>query len=143
MAKSPRHVLLETIKTAAKKVRNGAYFVKRGPIDFIAFPFAKYPRAIAVSVDSQTFLPPNGLYDAELSLTFAAEIPENPEDPGIDDGLMDQFTDDAEVIAHSLPSSVDIQGDAVALKVVGRSVEEFHDLDMRVQGVIVHLNVGW
>lgn len=141
--KSARRVALEAFKAAAKKVRNGAYFVKRGPINWAVFPFPKHPRAIAITIDTQDFLPHNGIHNAEVAIEMAAAMPGDDEEPGIDDGLMDDLTEDAEEIVRQLLTKQDALGDAVALKVVGRSIDEFHDSELRVQGVIVHLSVGW
>lgn len=143
MTRSPRYTALATIRRLATEVRGGAYFVKRGPIDWSSFPFTKHERALAIMVDEQTLF--QSINTATVTLEVAGQL-SNPEDqPELNDGLMDEFTEDLEWIARSLMNSTDDQGDSVitGLNLKDATAIEFHDPQFGVQGMILNFNITY
>lgn len=143
MSDSPRKIVLDTLRGFCQQVRGGVYFVKRGPIDWATFPFNQHSRAISILVDDQSlFLDINV---ASLTLEFGAQLRSVSDDPGLDDGLMDELTDDAEWVVRSLIDSSNSQGDAVVLRTdlkESRAIE-FHDAQLMVQGIVVNFEVSF
>lgn len=130
--KSNQTLALESLKAIATKARNGSYFVKRGAIVWEEFPFEKFKRAISIQVDERDFMRPTN--KAECALEFAAAIPGTDQHPGIDDGLMDEFLEDAEAIFRAWRQAMDSIGTFVLGFTPGK-ITEFHDVDYRVQGM--------
>lgn len=143
MSDSPRRVVMDTLRRLCEEVRGGVYFVKRGPIDWATFPFDSHPRAISILADDLSLF--KELNEASLTLEIAAQIRTQGEDPGLDDGLMDEFIDDAEWVVRSLIGKDNASGDAVVLKTDledSRAIE-FHDPQLKVQGIIVNFDVSY
>jgi hypothetical protein len=140
---SPRAVAMEKIRDLASKVRNGSYFVKRGPIDWAAFPFSDYPRAIAIMIDSATFVKMSGQNEAQVALEMFLAVPESSARPQIDDGLMDELIADAESIVLELMRAKDSADFPVVFRLSQETASfvEAHDMDMGVQGIIVNFTI--
>lgn len=140
---SPRKVLMDTLRILADESRSGAYFVKRGAIDWATFAFASHPRAIALMADHMGLLQVDGMRPVSVGIEMAARMPETTDPPEIDDGLMDEMIEDVEEIVYGLQSQKDDRGDTVAFRVDPResSIREFHDVSLRVQGIVAQFNV--
>jgi len=141
---SPRAFLLQAIKSEAKLVRGGVYFVKRGVIDWSTFPFAERPRAIAVLSDDCSVLKSTGINDMTLSLEMATSMPTGSE-PEIDDGILDELFQDAETLLRKAAERIDSNGDPAAIVLMTESarVVEFHDSRLRVQGIVLTLTASY
>ena len=143
---SARKDVTQKVKELAKAARNGAYFVKRGYINWSSFPFEKYPRAIAILVDEENlFRDHTGFADARISLEIFTSIPDSDEDPQIDDGVLDELIDDARWIMESLEQSRNKQGDPIVFKMKRNtsSVVESHDATLMVQGIVAIIQVTY
>lgn len=140
---SPRKVALDTVKALAKKVRSGAYFVKRGAINWTTWDFEKHPRAISIQLDRVTLFKVNGMNDGVITLEMFSRMSSKEVPPEIDDGVMDELLEDAEAIFLGLMSAEDKQGDSVVTKLEQDSTEvvESHDTSLRVQGIVVTVPV--
>lgn len=135
---SNRRLALQKLKEIAKKARNGRYLVKRGAMAWMEFPFAKYKYALSIQVDSRDWLAEQ--ISADCALEFAAAIPGSEDLPEIDDELMDEFGDDADAIILEWLRWADDLGNVVAGFSAGK-VTEFHDTDIRVQGLTAKFTI--
>ena len=138
--KGNRQLAMDSLKAVAKKVRNGVYFVKRGAIVWGEFAFDKHARAISIQMDERDFM--KATNRAECALEFAAAIPGTDEIPEIDDGLMEEFADDAEAILKACLADSDSVGNFILGFAPGK-MAEFHDVDIRVQGLIVKFTIDF
>ena len=136
---SSRAVFLQKLKAECEAARNGRYFVKRGVINWSTFPFDTHPFAIALVVDDFSFADDNGFQEMRVSLEVAARMPDDLEQPEIDDGLLDELTEDAERALQLVIKALDANQDAVVLRFDARTSRgvEFHDTALRVQGVVI------
>lgn len=136
--KSNLRLAMESLIGISRKARNGAYFVKRGAIVWEEFQFDRHPRAISIQVDERDFL--RQTCRADCAIEFAAAIPGTAEIPEIDDGLMDEFTEDVEAIVRAWRAAADSVGSFVIGFTPGK-ITEFHDVDYRVQGVTAKFSI--
>lgn len=142
--------LMLALLEEARKVRGGRYWVKRGYATWAAFPFANHPHAMTIALAQEDLLPspgrerPLGEMRGTLVFEVAARTPTGDEDPGIDDGLLEEFKDDVvEVLGNLLLRVQDgyplsfgvIPGDADA--------SEWHDADEGTQGVTARVVVSF
>lgn len=140
---SSRKVMMDTFRKLCEEVRGGIHFIKRGPIDWSSFNFDENQRAIAILVDDTSFL--KDINDASLSFEIAGRMIQPEDRPNLDDGLLDEMIDDAEWIIRSLIDSKDKQGDSVIMKAGFNDarIVEFHDVQLRVQGIIAFIEVSF
>lgn len=126
----------------ASEVSRGEYFVKRGAVNWATFPFDEKGKAIAVMIDDTTFMAPNKGFDfMNLSLEVADRMPDGTQ-PAIDDNLYEQMRVDIEWILARVIQETNSKGDNVIMRVDRNArLIEFHDVDRRVQGVVVTLNL--
>jgi len=142
---SARKVALDKTKEIAKVVRSGAYFVKRGAINWTTWGWDKYPRAISIQLDDTTLFQINGINEGTLTLEMFARMKTSKEVPEIEDAIMDELLQDAEEILVGLMDAKDSSGNAVILKLdenTARAVES-HDTTLRVQGIVVTVSVSY
>lgn len=138
---------METIKDLCKEVRGGAYYVKRGVIDWRSHDFDQIPKAIAIGADEFPLFgrgDGNGFKDADLSLEVFTKLPKTGDPVGIDDGLLDELMDDMWWVITELLKKR--QGDfPVVFNVVKARVKavESHDVTLGVQGIVVFLPVSY
>lgn len=134
---------MDRLRELCVEVRGGVHFVKRGPIDWAVFNFDAHDRAIAVLLDDHSFL--GDINDASISFEIAGRMIQPEKSPDLDDGLLDEMIDDAEWIIRSLIDSDDSKGDPVILKanLLDARIVEFHDVQLRVQGIIAFIEVSF
>lgn len=135
--KSNRRLAFDELKAIAKKSRNGSYFVKRGPIEWTSFEWGTLKRAISIQIDERDFM--RSTNKLECALEFAAPVPEDA-DPGIDDGILDEFDEDLEAIMKAWIAAIDAIGNFVLGFTPGK-ISEFHDMDFRVQGMTAKFTI--
>ena len=142
---SPRNSMMTTIRNSAEVLRNSSYFVKRGAINWATFPFEEHSKAIAILIDDMSLLGSTtgvgGSKDGKISLEIAARMPDEKDHPSIDDGLMDDLIEDAETIVKDLIAAKD--GDYPIVFHIDKAsarVIEWHDAEVKVQGVVVMFN---
>lgn len=149
VAKSPRRVMAERWKELAGKARNSSYFVKRGAINWTTFDFETHGGAIALMIDDGSLFrvqSTRGMKPCRCSMEMFHRLPDPlMESPEIDDGLMDELLDDAEWIINELASSRDSSGDPVVFRIDRKSVTfvEAHDIEVKVQGIVVSFNMEY
>lgn len=136
---SNRTLAFGSLKDICKKARNGAYFVKRGAVEWECFPFLSYPLVISIQVAERQVGAEINKF--ECAMEFVAPIPGKDDQAGIDDHLMDQFDEDYEAIIAAWKQAADGIGNFVLSFAFGRA-EEFHDADYRVQGVTFHFTIS-
>ncbi len=142
--KSPRRVVMESLRDLARAQRSGAYFVKRGDIVWATFPFDRFPRAMALMVDVMSCAPTEGeTHTAIIRIDAAAQIPDRTDPPEIDDGIHDELIDDVECVIYGLGPLKDDRGDTVAYRIDPEKsgIREFHDAGLRVQGIHAQFTV--
>ena len=138
-----RKVFFDKVKTHAKEVRNGRYFVKRGVINWATFPFTNHAFAMSLLCDDTSFMKVNGVQDMSFSIEAATSIPDSTAQPEIDDGVMDSMIEDVETILNQVRADLDSHSNSIALMVDTESarIVEFHDSALRVQGIVATLIV--
>lgn len=135
---SARATFLAEMKRECKAARNGRYFVKRGVINWSSFSFEAHPFAVAIVVDDCSFANTEGFQEMRVSLEAAARIPDELEQPEIDDPTLDELFEDFEAVIQRVGKKLDPKGDSVLLRFDARTAKavEFHDTSLRVQGVV-------
>jgi len=131
--------MLTKLLELCRKVRNNAYYVKRGAINWSSFPFDVRPLAVSVQVDDFSILKISGMNEGKLTLEMASRMAEETTDPQMDDAEIDRLISDAETIITGLMKAVDTAGDSVLYRLDRESVNvvEFHDTSRMVQGIVV------
>lgn len=138
---SGRRIFLDALKVACKKVRNGKYFVKRGVIPWAGFPFDRYERAISIQMDESDIN--KEALEAKGVLDFGTVMHDDPQLPSIDDGLMDEFFDDAVAIYEAVAAAnPDGAGQPFRYLHFGKVAEQ-SDTDLKFQGILVPFTVGY
>lgn len=135
---SPRRNVLEAIKDACEKLRNGSYYVRRGPISWPDFNFSKNPRGVSIQVDDCTWLAPQ-FNQASIALEFGEKIPlDQDNEPGLEDAALEQMFDDAQIVIMELLKKRNRDGDPVCnlVQPSQANILEFYDSEMKVQGMI-------
>jgi len=148
VVKSARRVMCDRWKELAKEMRNGTYFVKRGAINWTTFSFEDHGAGIALMVDDGELLRTQrnkGMKPARCSMEITHRLPGEQESPEIDDGLMDELLDDAEWLITELMKSRTAGDDPVVFRIDENSVRfvEFHDIEVKVQGIVVTFNLEY
>lgn len=136
--------MINAIRVSWGEVRGGSYFVKRGPIHWASFDFEELPKAVAILVDDLSFMKNDGINDANISFEVAARMATGKESE-VDDGLLDEIIDDAIWVIRSLKQAKNSQGDNVIMRLSERTarITEWHDPDVRVQGVVASFQVEY
>ena len=146
VTKTTRREMVDRWRELAEQIRNGIYFVKRGAINWTTFPFVDRTGGIALMIDDGTlFRNTMGMKDARCSMEMFRAMPEDEEEPQVDDGLMDELLDDAETILLDLLKSTDSNGDPILFKIDRDTVRfvEAHDTSIKVQGIVVTFNLTY
>jgi len=138
---SGRRLFLNALKDACQKVRGGKYFVKRGVIPWAGFPFESFSRAISIQLDTSDInkeaLEGSGVLD------FGTSLPGDDRYPSIDDGVMDEFYEDAVAIYEAVAASnPDGAGQPFRYLHFGKVAEQ-SDTDLKFQGILVPFTVGY
>ena len=128
------------LKTKLSEVRNSAYFVRRGPIDWNAHDWKAKPRAVAVIIDDCTFL--RQINEASVSFEVFAAIPKDGDN--IDDTLTDELFNDAALVLNSLVTEKDSNGDSIATLLPKSELAiECYDMDLKIQGLIITFTIKY
>lgn len=129
--------IIDAIKSLARAERSGAYFVKRGPIDWAIFPWHRYPRGIAIMMADASFAPPDSMHTATFLLSAGAKLAEEKEIPEIDDGLQVELIRDLESVVYGLAPMKDSRGDTLAYRAESLTwnIRGWHDASIHAQGV--------
>jgi hypothetical protein len=132
------------------KVNGGRYYVKRGAISWLNFPFSQKQYAVALLVDQSSILRMNGKNEAHVTMEVFTTIP--PQDyaqtaPQINDDVLDEIVNDIETVIVQAqqardPNNADFP---VVFKLITEDawVIETHDTDLKVQGAIVQFKIGY
>ncbi len=128
-------------KASAKKARNGRYAVRRGGVVWEAWDFTAYPFAISLQCEVRDF--GRELNEGSVAIEIASAIPQDQSKVSeIDDEILDEMAADAEWILKDWKRSVDEIG-AFIFKCPPGSIEELHDGEYRVQGIIAKTKIGF
>lgn len=154
MPRNPKHIpdtasarrrMTSTLSNLFLNERASAYkFVHRGPINWPAFDFAQFPRAVAILVDDCRLFRSRGWIQATVSIEMLAALP-TQSGSAIDDGLMDEFYEDAINVLNKLAASVDESGNPIIGRLhfdTGVAIET-HDATKGVQGLVVSIGVDF
>lgn len=135
---------LKGLVSAFKSVNSGRYTVRRGALNWAAFPFETHPYAVSIQVDETALFSPTGIYPSKISIEVATAMPdEAPTDSQIDDDAMDTLVTDSRSALISWIGARNASGDPLVLKVerLSANVVEFHDASLNVQGIVISLNI--
>ena len=136
---------METWKESALAVRNGRYFVKRGAINWTTHDYETHPHNIALMMDDFPLYAqkPIGAQPGNASMEFCGRFEDENEFKEIEEALLDEYVEDAEKIIDALLNAQYASGDPVVFRVNRETarVVEFHDMSIRVQGIVVNFTV--
>lgn len=121
-------------------------FVKRGGINWLTLDWDKHPRALAIMIDDSSLWPGvQGFRDGNLSFEYFARMPSQEGNPEIDDDLQDELVEDVLWIASQILRETNRNGQPLVTRVSrdAARIIEAHDVDLKVQGVIVTLNINF
>lgn len=140
--KSARRAMVEELVNLWRRVRGAGYYVKRGPVYWANHDFAKRPRAVSILLNAGSFLRERN--EVNVSFEIASRWELDPADPQMDEGLQDDMLDDAKWVLQELAGATDENGDSVVLQArKDDKFQEFSDPDVRVQGVVVFVDITY
>ncbi len=147
-AADPLEVFLDRASSLARQVRNGRYHVRRGAVNWAAWPFERYRSAWSILCDSTTLLGDSdeaGFNVAAISFEIFAKGDTDKDDFGIDDNLMGEFRADARLVLRHLLEQTLPNGDPVVTKLERNSASATEALDSErgLQGLIVSFVIGY
>lgn len=139
---SARSDALNKLKEIFKTLHNSRYYVKRGVVAWAGFDFQKYAHAVSIQVDE--IAPWMPMPTMSLSIEMATLIPEMSTDPEIDDTTNEDMIDDCIEALNAWERLKMQNGDPYIIKMerLGVRAIEFHDATLRVQGIILTVNVS-
>lgn len=139
---SSRKDILDRLKELGRQVRQGSYFVHRGPLNWAKFNFETYPRALTILVDESNPFAPQ-FQNMSISFEMFCRMPEEVSKDLTDDSVLDELVEDAQWILSELTRSVNGDGDNLVLKLDSKTSTalEVHDADLGVQGIIILFNL--
>ena len=143
MTQSSRRLMIAGFKDLWKKARNGAYFTKRGPIDWSSYTFEKKARAVSILVDDTSMMTVDGITPASMSFEIGAPINEDRSNPEIDDGLLDELFEDAQLVLEGIQRLQQPGTQEPVILGMDRnvSVVEWHSAELKIQGIVVIFNL--
>jgi hypothetical protein len=135
---------MERLVDLCRKVRSGAYHVKRGAIDWAEFPFDQIPRAIAVITDEENLLEKQMGNDASISLELFAKRQEG-DAKELSDALQEELRKDAKEVVLQLLTEQDRSGDSVIFHIPPATARlvHVHDDGLKVQGIYAQFDVSF
>lgn len=145
----PRGRVVATVKNNWLATRDSAYkYVKRGPVNWAAFDFEKYPRAVAILIDEADIFSRHedaGTQQMLLSMEIMAALPPEEKEE-MDDGLLDQmYRDTRKVLTELFEAKAEDVNMPIAIRQqagTDRAVET-HDATIGVQGLIAMLRIDF
>ena len=140
----PRVQMLETLRVAIQAARGGRYHVKRGYVDWTAHDYRVHPFPVSIMVDVET-QGTIGDTEALLSVVAACSIPE-PAPVEIDDERVQDLIDDVRAAFAALEQSTVAGADGPVvfrLDWKGARLTEWHDVDLRLQGILLQVQVSY
>jgi hypothetical protein len=145
---SSRSKLTKFLQDQFLLVSNSRYkFVKRGPVDWRNFPFDQYERAVSILVDRNTFQSDaRGMNTMDLAIEMFAKLPSEVDPANIDDGLMDDFYEDAQHVmklADEFKEKIKHEEYPLLFRRDQGVAVESHDATLKVQGLIVNMTVTY
>lgn len=145
----PRGRVVQTLKNSWLATRDGAYkYVKRGPVNWAAFDFEKWPRAVAILIDESDIFSRHdeaGTQEMLLSMEIMALLPDEAKED-MDDGLLDEmYRDLRKVLTELFDAKAEDVNMPIAIQQRARSdrAVETHDATMGVQGLIAMIKIDF
>lgn len=142
---TPLTSALKKLADSFKALNNGKYFVRRGAIMWAGFNFEANPYAVSIQLDEAALFNNNaGFKPTKISIELATALNDNnPVEPEIDDDAIEGLITDTQDALTAWTSARDSNGDPYVIKLerLSASAVEFHDPVLRVQGIVVSLNV--
>lgn len=129
-----RATIVEKVKATLKDLRSGRYHPLRGSVNWATFPFEtrSFPVSIVMPEDFD-----NGRANATtLSLIFMKRMIDRRAAEEIDEGALEEFRDDANIIADRLVEATEEgSGDSLFLGVVRNPTLELADSTSEIVGI--------
>lgn len=145
MSLRPRVQWLQQLCALLRAQRSARYFVKRGYLEWTAHDYVAHPYPVAVMVDAER---PGSIGDtvAALSLVAATKIPQHGV-VELDDEVLQDLLDDLrgalQQLEHAEPTLTADGPVVFRLDWEGASSHEWHDTDLRLQGVVLLIQVSY
>lgn len=147
---SSRSDFLKRLKTLAEErisEREGeSTFVKRGAVNWNTFNWESYSRGLAIMMDDSSLWPGvQGFREGNLTFEYFAKMPDQEGTPEIDDDLQDELIEDVLYIASQIVNETNRSGQPIVTRTDRKAARiiEAHDVDLKVQGVVVTINLNF
>lgn len=94
--------IIAAIRETWKTVGDGAYYFKRGPINYATWPYESWARTVSVQIDERSIM--RKFTEAQMTFELSARLSDAPDGDGhsLDDGLLDEMTADLVAVLRSL-----------------------------------------
>ena len=143
---SSRSDLIAATIAAWSQVRQGAYRVRRGPVNWAAWSFSRWPLGVSLCFHDEAFMRPDGFNAGTVEWQILGRTPERNADGEqleVDEKLMDQIHEDAKEAMRILRAARNQDDDSVLLKVGTADAEilDTWDMTLGVQGKTVLFDV--
>lgn len=146
---SPRASLMKFFRDTARGLRGGAYYVRRGVINWNTY-FANVDAvpAIAIVADQGSLLPIPGrpalTQEGQITFEMFARVQEKDTKENMDEELIDCFIEDARYLLGKAIKDINSSGRiAFRIPASAASFTERHDLDKGVQGILVTFTINY
>ena len=140
----PLNVMIDVVKDKAEKIRDARYFVKRGQLLLPNHNFDAHPYTWSILVDSGDLFN-RGIGTQAIAISFEIGTSINPDvdNPGLDDGILQEFIQDGRQVLLELEQERNKVGDPVVFRIYRENSRfiQFHDGETRIQGIVVTTNV--
>ncbi len=145
---SQRTNVLSQIVSLCNKVGDGAYFVRRGAINWSEFDFSQHRAGISILTPEFTLLG-REFNSMVITLEICQKILSTDRSYDLADGLTDLdiegLVEDARVVIVDLSTSRDASGNPYILRIVDNKIDgqELANLDFSIQGVNITFSVEY
>lgn len=151
---SVRTRMLDRLVNICKAERGGAYYVRRGPINWAEFPWHRHSQAISILTPEFTILQPvrqqmNVTMDLVQKMPMESMImdSETEETHGFDDNEIEGLVFDGEQILRQFMESTDplFPSDTLVLNLdlLNVDVTEMTNTDFSIQGIMISFTVQY
>lgn len=143
-AAGPLAELVKGTRTIVTRI-DRPYFFKRGPVDYTAWPYERFPWIMSMQIDESEMFKEitNAVLTFELS-TVLADAPGDDEVMSIDDGIQDEMRGHIYFLITEMRKLVSANGDPLVVGMTfNQPLVEFHDSSSRMQGVSYTFSISY
>lgn len=145
-SRSPKAAVMTALRQLLAAARSGRYHVKRGYVDWVAHDYDAHPYPASIMCDVET-LGGIGDTDTVVSVVLAARMP--PEAVvDLDEDVLSDLAADARTAFEQLEKmrwAHDGQDEPLVFRLDwrGARLSEWHDVDLRLQGILLQVQVSY